>query len=80
MTVSRRKRRVRKERRRWRARTGNTECKDCGSDLRNTIHHYYCNECWNARKEWKREHPHQTYVYRQNRERERYRDVGDGSK
>lgn len=50
MAVSKRFKRKRKKARRTRKFIGNKKCKKCGKLLRDTLHHYYCNECWGKRK------------------------------
>jgi len=36
--------------RRERAEIGNRKCKVCGKNLRDTIHHYFCNDHWKLRR------------------------------
>jgi len=35
--------------RRERAEIRNKKCLDCGKDLTDTLHHFYCNEHWKLR-------------------------------
>jgi len=57
MTLSRRKRRVRRHMRIERnkkdvyTQTGG-KCKKCGKSLYDSLHHFYCNACWKEIHEW----------------------------
>lgn len=43
MTLTKRKKRVKKERKKI---NPDNKCKRCGKSLKNSPHHFYCSECW----------------------------------
>ena len=47
---SNRYKRKRRKARQTRARIGNKNCKTCGKTLKDTLHHYFCNDCWKERR------------------------------
>ena len=43
MTLTKRKKRVKKERKKI---NPDEKCRRCGASLKNNRHHFYCNDCW----------------------------------
>lgn len=43
MTLTRRKKRIKKERKKC---NPDNKCRDCGTSLKDSPHHHYCKDCW----------------------------------
>jgi len=50
MVISYKFKRTRAKARRERAKIRNRNCKVCGKNLKDTIHHFFCNEHWKNRR------------------------------